>query len=257
MPHAIRDGLTLHYEQAGSRAPAFVFVHGWCCDHTFFAPQFRHFATSSSVTTYDLRGCGQSAPAEDYAVASFADELAWLCAELAIVRPVLVGHSLGGAIALEAAARHPSMPRAVVAVDPAPFDPLPEFREALSALIAQLRDSAEDDPRHAYVAKLFRPGDDLARARRIEDTMCSVPRDLAAAVLEGYLAWDGVAALARCQVPILVVTPGAGGSNAPARLLALDPDIQIGVTVGAGHFLQFDAADQLTPMIERFVRDVL
>jgi pimeloyl-ACP methyl ester carboxylesterase len=32
MPYATRDGLTTHYEQAGSGAPAFVFVHGLCCE---------------------------------------------------------------------------------------------------------------------------------------------------------------------------------------------------------------------------------
>jgi hypothetical protein len=44
-----------------------------------------------------------------------------------------------------------------------------------------------------------------------------------------------------------------GGSNDPSRLLALEPMLTIGVTVGAGHFHQLDAADQLIPMIERFV----
>ena len=42
MPHATRDDLSLYYEQAGSGDPAFVFVHGWCCDHTFFEPQYEH-----------------------------------------------------------------------------------------------------------------------------------------------------------------------------------------------------------------------
>ncbi len=84
--------------------------------------------------------------------------------------------------------------------------------------------------------------------------MCSVPRSIAAAILRGYLEWDGVAALERCDVPLLVLLSKIGGSNDPARLLALRPDIHIGVTVGAGHFHQLDAHEQVTAMIERFVR---
>ena len=44
-----------------------------------------------------------------------------------------------------------------------------------------------------------------------------------------------------------------GGSNDPARLLALRTDIHIGMTVGPGHFNQLEVPEQVTPMIERFV----
>lgn len=257
MAYATRDGMRMYYEQSGAGAPAFVFVHGWCCDHTFFAPQYEHLRTRGSVTTYDLRGCGQSDRPVDYEVATLADDLAWLCAELDITKPVLVGHSLGGVVAVELAARHPSLPAAVVAVDPGPFDPLPESRETFAALVARIEDPAEEDPRHGYVAALFRPTDDHDRAQRIADTMCGVPRSVAAAQLNGYLRWDGVAALAACTVPLLVLLSKTGGSNDPSRLLALKPDLTIGVTVGAGHFHQLDAAEQVTPMIERFVRDTM
>lgn len=42
MPYVKRDDLSLYYEQAGSGEPPFLFVHGWCCDHSFFAPQYDH-----------------------------------------------------------------------------------------------------------------------------------------------------------------------------------------------------------------------
>lgn len=257
MAYATRDGMRMYYEQAGTGSPALVFVHGWCCDHTFFEPQYEHFRTSSSVTTYDLRGCGASDRPDDNDVATLADDLAWLCSELGISKSVLVGHSLGGDVVVELAARHPSVPRAVVAVDPGAFDPLPENREALTELVETLEDPARDDPRPAYVASLFQPRDDLGRAQRISETMCAVPRSIAAAQLRGYLRWDGRSALAACAAPLLVLIRKTGGSNDPSRLLALKPDIHVGVTVGAGHFHQLDAADQVTPMIERFIRDVL
>ena len=112
----------------------------------------------------------------------------------------------------------------------------------LAGLIAALEDPAEQDPRPAYVAGMFRPTDDLVRAQRISETMCAVPRGIAAAMLSGYLRWDGKAALARCDVPLLVLLSTTGGSNDPSRLLALKPDLYVGVTVGAGHFHQLDAA---------------
>ncbi|HYI74182.1 MAG TPA: alpha/beta hydrolase [Gaiellaceae bacterium] len=260
MPYATRDGLKLYYEQVGAGTPPFVFVPGWCCDHTLFEPQVAHFGTRSSAVSYDLRGCGRSDGGDDYEVATLADDLAWVCDELGVGRAIVVGHSLGALIAVELVARYPHLVAAIVAVDPGPFDPLPASRERFSALAARIRDPNEDDPRPEYVASMFRPGDDLARAARVATTMCSPTRETAASMLEGYLRWNGSAALAGCIVPMLVVLSSlavqTSGSNDPARLLALKPDLEISAIVGAGHFLQLDAADQLTPMIERFVRDV-
>ena len=47
MPHLIREGVSFYYEQEGSGEPPFVFIHGWCCNHTFFQPQFDYFKSCS------------------------------------------------------------------------------------------------------------------------------------------------------------------------------------------------------------------
>jgi hypothetical protein len=55
-------------------------------------------------------------------------------------------------------------------------------------------------------------------------------------------------------VPLLVLRSRPGGSNEPARLLPLKPDLHVGVTVGAGHFHQLEVPEQVTPMMERFIQ---
>jgi pimeloyl-ACP methyl ester carboxylesterase len=160
-------------------------------------------------------------------------------------------------IGIDLAARYPSVPLAVVAVDPGPIDPLPAARTLFAELLDALRSADAAAKRRAYVEEMFLPHDDLERASRIADTMCAVPIEVATAVIEGVVAWDGADALRRCDVPLLVVRSVPGGSNDAARLLPLKPDLRYGVTVGAGHFHQLDVPEQVTPMIERFVRIVV
>jgi hypothetical protein len=134
---------------------------------------------------------------------------------------------------------------------------LPQTRRVFEALIAQLEGPDPGGACRAYVESMFLPTDDVDRRRHIVETMCSVPIPIAVAVLRGVIAWNGVGAFLTAKAPLLVLRSRAGGSNDPARLLALRPDIHIGMTVGAGHFHQLEVPEQVTPMIERFVRVAL
>src|SRR3990172_12732980 len=60
MPTITHNGVKLAYESRGTGRPAFVFVHGWTCDRSFFAPQAKHFARRHRVVSLDLRGHGES-----------------------------------------------------------------------------------------------------------------------------------------------------------------------------------------------------
>src|SRR5262249_39115283 len=78
--HLDHDDTTLAYEDTGTGDPAFVFVHGWTCNHTHFAPQVEHFRRRHRTVAVDLRGHGASdAPEQEYTISGFADDVAWLC----------------------------------------------------------------------------------------------------------------------------------------------------------------------------------
>lgn len=257
MVEAVGAGVRLHYDDAGRGDPAFVFVHGWCCDHTFFQPQFDYFQAAHQVVSVDLRGSGLSdRPDRGYDIPTLTDDVAGLCRELGLRRPIVVGHSLGGMIGVELAARHPSVPGAIVAIDPGPLAMLPQSQAVFEALVAALHGPDAEAARRAFVDDMFLATDDATRKHWIVETMCAAPLHVAIAALRGIIEWNGVGAMQLCTAPLLVLlsSPKAGGSNEPARLLALNPNIQFGVTVGAGHFHQLEVPDQVNAMIERFVK---
>jgi pimeloyl-ACP methyl ester carboxylesterase len=113
-----RNGVALAYDDVGSGTPPVLLVHGYAGDRSVMRCQAAHFSPNHRVVSVDLRGHGKSAAPEGaYTIPTFADDLAWLCRELGLYRPVVVGHSLGGMIALDIAARYPDLAAAVVALD--------------------------------------------------------------------------------------------------------------------------------------------
>jgi pimeloyl-ACP methyl ester carboxylesterase len=251
-----RDGVKLYYEQAGRGDSHLLLVPGWCCDQTAFAPQFEFFAETHVVTALAPRGCGLSdCPPGGYDIPGLADDVAWLCAEIGIERPVVVGHSLGGMIAVELGARHPFLPRALVGVDPGPLHKTEVSAATFDAFAQQLAGPTGEDVRRAWVEDTPGPSIGDTLREEIVEMMCGVPLPAARAMIEGVAAWNGVAALGMCTTPLLVLTsgPAPGGSNDPARLRTVKPDTQFGMTVGAGHFIQLEVPDQVNAMIERFL----
>jgi pimeloyl-ACP methyl ester carboxylesterase len=59
----------------------------------------------------DLRGHGRSdKPNGRYSMQAFADDLAWMCDQLKLEKPLFIGHSMGGVVAFDLAARYPDLP---------------------------------------------------------------------------------------------------------------------------------------------------
>jgi pimeloyl-ACP methyl ester carboxylesterase len=254
MPFAERGGVKLFYERDGSGEPELVFVHGWCCDASAYAPQVEHFRQAHAVTVLELRGCGRSdRPAGGYDIQSLADDVAAVCEQAGARKPVVVGHSLGGMIAVELGARHPGLVRAVVSDDPGPIDPTPIAREVFGAFVDEMAGPGGEAVRRQWVVDTPGPTLEHDLAHRIVETMCAVPLETAAAVIRGVTEWNGAGAFVLCDAPILVLLSDTVGSNAPERLRAMRPDVTIGVTVGAGHFHQLEVPEQVNAMIERFV----
>jgi len=240
------------FDDAGSGDPPLLFVHGWCCDRSYFAPQVEHFGRSHRVVAVDQRGHGTSDAATDgdYSVAAFAADAVELIADLALDRPIVVGHSLGGVIALAVGASRPELVRGVVMVDPAPIVVSDEMRAMFGSIVDMV---GTVEGRKGFVAGMFAPSDDEARKARIIDGMSAMADDVAQAALVGLIDFDGPAALRACAVPIATIG-SLSPTNTQADFMAHCPHMLVAQTLGAGHFNQLEVPDQVNAMIEQFLR---
>src|SRR6266481_8618583 len=119
MPKAVLADVALNYIEAGAGSPV-VLVHGMACGWRMWRSQIRALRPHYRTIAYDHRGHGESSAPDDEAAYSqviLADDLAGLIHHLGLAPASVIGLSLGGAVAIELAIRHPALVAALVLVD--------------------------------------------------------------------------------------------------------------------------------------------
>ena len=112
------DGVPIHYDVQGNGPPALLFVHGWCCDHHVWDGQVDHFAPHYTVVRPDLAGHGASGrDRAHWTMEAFGGDVAAVVEQLGLDQVVLIGHSMGGAVIVEAARRLPDAVIGLVGAD--------------------------------------------------------------------------------------------------------------------------------------------
>jgi pimeloyl-ACP methyl ester carboxylesterase len=125
------------------------------------------------------------APSQKYTVAQFPDDLAWLCGELHVERAVLVGHSMGGVVALELAGRYPQV-APVCLIDSVVFRS-EAFLAQLGQLGEQLATTNYTEVLQRAAASLFIEKDDPERKTRLSAKMAKTPQHVAVPAFRGHL----------------------------------------------------------------------
>jgi pimeloyl-ACP methyl ester carboxylesterase len=112
----IVDHQMVHYEVFGHGRPV-VFLHGWLGSWRYWFPTMERVAENFRTYSFDFWGFGESRRKSTYeSIQSYSDQVIRFLDELGIDRCLLVGHSMGGMVALKTAINHPKRISRVAAV---------------------------------------------------------------------------------------------------------------------------------------------
>jgi len=250
------DGVDIRYEVEGSGAPAIVFVHGWSCDRSYWRPQIDHFAKFHQVVAIDLAGHGESGlTRKEWTMAAFGADVRAVLEALDLRGAVLVGHSMGGPVILEAARLAPDRVAALVPVDTlaeVENRMSPEAREGFLAPIRADFGAATD----GFVRQfMFTPRSDPKLIDRIAGDMAKAPPEVAIPAMESLFSYDEAAALARVTIPVRLLN----ADNFPTDLAAArrhKPDVELTVMPRVGHFLMAEVPEEFNRLLARAVREL-
>jgi pimeloyl-ACP methyl ester carboxylesterase len=231
-------GLPVRYRVAGEGARV-VLVHGLSGSTRWWARNIEALAEHFRVYLVDLPGFGSAR--HGGLLFALGEAAAWLHAwmEAAAIGPAsLIGHSMGGYLCLEVAARWPEDVRRLVLAAPAGVPERARVADYALPLLAELRHL---DPRFAPTLAY--------------DALRAGPTTLLRAAVE-LLARDAREQARAVRAPTLLIWGERDALVSPSAanvLAGLMPDARVLILPRAGHVVMFDAAQAFNEAVIRFL----
>ena len=252
---AASDGTSIAYTVFGTGAPALVFIHGWMCNQTFWDAQVSPMSESHTVVTIDLAGHGLSEMNRDaWTMTSFGADVQTVVEHLGLEEVILVGHSMGAPVALEAARLMPDRVIGVIAVDAlqnADFQVDPTRAAELLALWEE--DFAGSCT--SFVTSMFPESADPWLVDRVETSMCAATPESSIAQLRAFFRYDLKTALEAIHVPVRCINSANWPTNVEGNR-AYHEDFDAIIIDGPGHFLMMEEPDEFNKLLAPTIVDL-
>ena len=255
------DGGRLYVEQSGARRPVLL-LHGHGASmRTFSLMAARLAAGGCRVIAMDQRGFGRSSPVPPmFGFPGLVDDAATVLEHLDLRSAIVVGHSMGGGVALGLAVDRPEVVAqrvaAIVLVNSSGRGPAdrPLTRAKFTALDWQFLERLGRNPRHGLVLARANFGPEPRRSH--VDAARTIGTDSPVERRRGFarrlLGVDLTRALSRIEVPVLVLA-GAADAVVPieesVRTVDLIPGARLETFANAGHMLPIECSDEVAERI--------
>jgi len=251
-----RDGTRLASSVAGQGDTAVLLIHCWCGNREFYAEQVCVLSDRYRVVSFDLPGHGASGrPARAWSVTGFADDVVAVADAYGLERIVLVGHSMGGPIALAAAARLRGRVIGIVGLDNLHDADRAMTAEMVEPFAAALEADFDANLRRA-VASMLAPGADPALAQWISERALRTDPAAATALMRDFAALDLPGLMRGAGVPVRCINSASSPwpTNVAGNRRYCDFDAV--VLDGVGHFLQLEAPARVNPLLRTTIDEL-
>lgn len=245
------DGVSISYETSGNGEPTLVFVHCWTCNRGFWGRQVEHFSQQHRVVQLDLAGHGESGKGrKEYTMPSFGADVAAVVNKVGAKQVVLIGHSMGGPVSLEAEKLLGDRVVGVVGVDTfytnfkIPNDE--KERQAFTENFIKQFDANFPDAAAKFMRSVFAPSADPMLVELVAQSSASADKDMALSALRNIFAWYGSEAepaFQRVGKRLRNINGDAKGNSKPGHESVV-------LIAGAAHFPAQEKPDEFNQALQ-------
>lgn len=250
------DGVPIRYEVRGQGEPSLVFVHCWTCDRHLWDAQVPVFARTHRVVTLDLAGHGESGRGRtDWTMAAYGEDVRAVVEALGVKRAVLIGHSMGGSVIVEAARRMPGRVAALVPVDSLLNVEEKETPEGVEAFLVPWSADYRTASARFVREYMFTPRTDPALIERIVAKAVSFPPDIAIESIRRAWTYDAAAALDEVKAPVHALNADKFPTNLEANRRHAS-GYKATFMTGVGHYLMLEDPKRFNELLAQVLKDL-
>lgn len=251
------DGISISYQVQGEGKPALVFVHGWCCDRSYWDAQLPHFAEKYKVVAIDLAGHGESGlERKDWTMKAYGEDVEAVVKKIELGQVVLIGHSMGGFVILEAERLIPEKVIGLVGADTLENFEFNFTQEQIDEWLNPMRSNFTESTSN-FVRTMFTPNSDPALVEKIVADMSSAPAEVGINSFEGYCDFwrnDLTKIVMGVQAPITCINSDMNPTNVGGNQQYM-PSFKAKIMSGVGHFVMMENPETFNRLLEETIQE--
>jgi pimeloyl-ACP methyl ester carboxylesterase len=240
----------IYVDDGGDGGVPVVFLHSFGGDSSHWASQLDHLRHHRRALAIDLRGHGKSARPKDmdYSVGAFVRDLESVVDQMKLQRFVLVGHSLGAAVANAYAGKHPDRVVGLVLVGAPGRIPAEQSKKVIASLEANYNQTMSQ-----YMDRLVADAQPHVKTLLYEQ-MSKIPREDSIAMIGALMKDDPLPAFDRYKGPRLLMYAEAADSQ--GGLQTLKPQARHVAFSGTSHWPHLDKPKEFNEALDEFLASV-
>jgi len=250
------DGNEIAFTVQGKGELALIFVHGWACNKSYWKNQTKEFAKNYKVVALDLIGHGQStANRKSYTMQLFGQDVAAVVNQLKLSKVILIGHSMAGAVILEAKKILKDKVIGIIGVDTYQVLDVGETEERAEQFLSTFKSNYLGSV-EAYLGNLFTEGRDTSFTNSIIRDLQKMPKERGIDIFRNILKYNYEKAVRETNPKIIAVN----SDRFPVKLEKVKkiiPSFEFKIVPNTDHFLMLENPTEFNNKLNEAIKELL